>query len=175
MRKLLSTMLLSAALMASPGYAAETNTQRITETMDLLQKEVSCIMITDYSIRHLNLFIHQMETLNNSNGERKKAVAPLVLMAVMMRMDADKLTNELVALGLDKTYINKKITEVSDAIVERYSQGYIDSSNYDKAATFIQTLMSEQGDCEIWFKARFGNQLPPLPAPDGTNKGGVDG
>lgn len=170
MRKLLFTYLL--ALLAIPVvHAAETTTQKVTDTMDLLQKEVSCIVISDYSIRHLNLFINQMEIIDNSNGERKKAVAPLVIMVILMRMDADKLITELMLEGLDRAYIDKKIEEVTGDIMSRYSQGYIDSTNYDKAATFVQSLMIEQKACEDWFKQRFGTSA--IEPPKGT--GGVDG
>lgn len=169
MRKFLCTVAVSAALMLNP-VSAETNTQKITDTMDLLQKEVSCIVITDYSIRHLNLFIHHMELLDNSNGERKKAVEPLLLMVVMMRMDAEKLTNELMAFGLERSYIDKKVAEITDNLVVRYSNDYIDSTNYDKAASFVQMMMVDQKDCEKWFESRFSTQIPT----DGNNSG-VDG
>jgi hypothetical protein len=171
MRKLLSTVCLSLALLVIPTHATETNTKKVTETMDLLQKEISCIMITDYSIRHLNLFIHQMETMNNSNGERKKAVAPLVVMVMLMRMDADKLIIELTSLGLDRAYIDKKIEEVINAIMSKYSQGYVDSNNYDKAGVFVQSLMADQKTCDDWFRQRFGKSAIEPP----KSNGGVDG
>lgn len=170
MLKLLFTYLL--AFLAIPAvHAAETATQKATETMDLLQKEISCIMIADYSIRHLNLFIHQMEIIDNSNGERKKAVAPLVIMVILMRMDVDKLIIELTSQGLDRAYIDKKIEEVTGDIMSRYSQGYVDSTNYDKAATFVESLMTEQKACEDWFKQRFGTSAIESPKVNG----GVDG
>lgn len=171
MPKLLSIVCLSLALLVIPTHANETNTKKVTETMDLLQKEISCIMIADYSIRHLNLFIHQMETMDNSNGERKKAVAPLMVMVMLMRMDADKLIAELTSLGLDRAYIDGKIEEVINGIMSRYSQGYVDSSNYDKAGLFVQSLMSEQQSCDDWFKQRFG--MPATEPP--KSNGGIDG
>ncbi len=170
MNKLLSVIALSLFLLMVPTHATETSNQKVTETMDLLQKEISCIMISDYSIRHLNIFIHQMETMNNSNGERRKAVAPLLVMVMLMRMDAEKLITELTGLGLDRAYIDRKIEEVTSGIMSRYSQGYVDSSNYDKAGIFVQTLMLDQKTCDDWFKLRFGTSTIEPPS-----NGGVDG
>jgi hypothetical protein len=170
MRKLLYTVYL-LVLLAVPTHATGTDTQKLTETMDLLQKEVSCIVIADYSIRHLNLFIYQMETIDNSSGERKKVVAPLVFMAIMMRLDADKLVTELTSQGLDRVYIDKKIDEIINDVMTRYSQGYIDSTNYDKAEIFMRSLMTEQKACEDWFKQRFGTSAID---PSKDNRG-VDG
>lgn len=166
---LLSTMI---ALGAATAHAQTSGAQQATENMDFLKKEVSCILITDYAIRHLNLFAVQMDMLDNGNGDRRKVVLPLVAMAITMRLDADNRVAELLKQGMDQSYIDSKMAEITNVIYERYSQAYINSTDYDKATLFVRGMLSEQRECEVWFDKVFGK--PKLDKPKSGN-GGVDG
>lgn len=172
MKKIISAILLSAALLM-PTSTVASPSQQAVEKLEILKKEVSCILINDYTIRHLNILILQLDAVDDSKGERRKSTIPLIAMAMVMRSDADKLTSELVNEGLDRAFIDARLSEITNEILDRYSQGYIDSVNFDKAIGFVLMMMMDQQQCEKWFKDRFGGTMPPQPKDN--SKGGVDG
>lgn len=174
-KTILTALLVSTILISKPSVAE--TPQQITESMDILQRETACVLITDYAIRHLNLFVSQLEMVNNTNGERKKLIIPLIAMAVAIQEDADRRKTELISQGLDESYIDAKLKEVTDEILNRYSIGYIASVDYDKANAFIQTILFEQEACDIWArKILGGNTNPPDQSPPAKKEDGeVDG
>lgn len=174
-KSILTSLLAIALLLISRSSVAETP-QQITESMDILQKETACVLVTDYAIRHLNLFVTQLEMVNNTNGERQKLILPLIEMAVAMQLDADKRKAELISSGIDESYIDAKLKEVADEILSRYSIGYIASTDYSKAEAFIQTVLSEQEACEAWAKATLGGaEVPDQTPPAKKDNGGING
>lgn len=166
---ILSTMLILGVVSAS----AQTTDQQ--ENLSVLQKEVACLLVNEYTVRHFNLFASQLDMINDAGNERRKIVLPIIAMSMLIKMDMDKRITELANSGVSNAVIDAMVQEVTDAIFNKYSHAYIDSTDYDKATEFIRSLSMEQDECESWFKATFGEPPMPTPAPNEKKNGGVDG
>lgn len=172
MFKLYRAALLSAMLTVGMVSASAQTTDQQAD-MEILQKEVTCLIVNEYAIRHFNLFASQLDLIDDASDERRKIAIPLMAMSLLMKADADMRITKLINGGIDKAAIQARIDELTNGMYEKYSQSYIASTDYDRATEFVKGLFAEQNDCETWFKKTFGGEL--IQKPDEKQKGGVDG
>lgn len=155
---------------AAPASAQTADQQA---NMDILKKEISCLVINEYVIRQFNLFASQLDMISDANAERRQIVIPIMAMSLLIKADADRRITELVNSGMDNAVIEARIDEITTGIYEKYSRSYIESTDYDKATEFVKGLSADQDSCETWFKETLGGV--PVQKPEDKQKGGVDG